>query len=557
MSTLPLRRLAMFTLAASVGVPGAAAAQDAEAGAVEWFSVTGRFNAYGELYGRSGIGEPARPGQTGRLQGQLTFSLANGAVVVPMTLILATDQVAFRQSINQIGITPTWRWAKLYAGHFSPEYSPYSLHDATLLGGGAEVDAGVFRAGLVAGEARAAVAPVPGQTVVPEYRRVMQTARLGVGRTDGLHLDAFLLNAEDDPASLDTAVLSTPLAPEANLVASVRGGVPVSDRVTLEADLAYSTFEADNRADLDPVAGTAARVAIDYAVDDWSAGLELEQLDGGFHNLGNSGQKNDRRDLRVRGRGRFLDGRLALNGSIGLRQDNLSEAMEVTNQRTIANFAGTVQPWPAFGLDFQVANDRQQADAAIRSRSRRTVTGNYSVTPRLMFRTGMVQHVVFGMALFQSAVNTSPGTATTVDTRTATFVGNWSVALPSGLTLIANATQVATEFSQNDIGSTTTVTTLAPGVAYTALQGRLNGSLQLQHTRTRLESRYLQDPNTTTELFPALQLRYAVGSGQSVQLQSSYRRYDMIDGATLPGDPAGTGTFIERRVSLRYSVTMR
>ena len=552
----PGARVRTLTLLMAGAVAWVAPVSAQESG-IDWFSATGRFTTFGELYGRTGIGEPARPARTARVNGQMTFSFANGALVVPVSLILATDQVAFRQNINQLGITPSWRWATLYAGHFSPEYSPYSLEDATLLGGGAAVDTDGLRVGLVAGQAREAIAPTPGQRVVPEYRRVMQAARLGVGRTDGVHVDAFVLHAEDDPASLDKAALSTPLAPEANFVASVRGGAPISDVVALQAEVALSTFEADRRADLDAVGGAAGRVAIDYTADAWSAGVEFEQVDGGFHNLGNTGLKNDRRDLRLRGQGRFREGALALSGSIGLRQDNLSDAQEVTNQRTIANLAGTIQPWPAFGVDFQVANDRQQADAVIRSRSQKTVTGNYTVTPRLIFRTGTVQHVVFVMAGFQGAVHTSPGTETTVDTRNSTYVGNWSVTLQSGLTLTANATHVATEFDQDSIAATTTVTTLAPGVAYTTLEGRLNASLQLQHTRTRLESDAAPAPNTTAELFPVVEVRYALDRSQSLVLRSSYRRYDMTDGATLPGDPAGTGTFTERRISLGYTVTLR
>lgn len=555
---LPARPVVAALLVPAATLLSTPAPAAAQLQSIDWFSATGRFSSYGELYGRSGVGEAARPDQTGRINADMTFSFANGLVVVPVNLILSSDEVAFRQSINQIGISPSWRWATLHAGHFSPDYSPYSLADATLFGGGGEVRTGMVRAGAVAGRARDAIAPQPGQLVVPEYRRTMQAGRLGVGAEQGWRLDAFLLRAEDDPASIDTASLSTPLAPQANTVTALRAAAPLSERVRLEGDLAFSRFDADLRSEQEPVDGLAGRIGVTFDVGGWTAGLDLEQVDGGFHNLGNTGLKNDRRDLRLRGQGQLWDGRFALSGSVGVRQDNLSEAGEVTNDRTIANVAGTIQPWPAFGVDFQVANDRQQADAVIRSRSQKTVTGSYTVTPRLVVRTGNLQHVVFGMAAFQSAVNTSPGTETTVDTRSQTFMGTWSLTLPSGLTFTANATRVAVEFALDSMGTTTTVTTLAPGAAYTALQGRLHASLQLQHTRTALEAEGTGvDPRNTAELFPAIQLQYAVRPSQTLTLQSSYRQYDMTDGATLPGDPASGGSFIERRVSLGYTVSLR
>ncbi len=542
-----------LSLAASAG---SAAAQGLTN--VNWFQATGRFSSYGELYGRSGVGQPARPGQTGRINADMTFSFANGLLVVPVGLILSTDQVAVRQSINQIGISPTWRWATVHIGHFSPQYSPYSFTDATLLGGGADIKTDLFRASVIAGKAQDAIDPMPGQIVVPEYRRSMRGGRLGVGRENGPHLDAFFLHAQDDPGSIDTTLLTTPLTPEANTVTALRAGAPLSPRVRVEGDLAFSRYQADRRVDFDAVRGRATRLALDYAGQGgWTAGVQFEQVNGGFHDLGNSGLKNDRRDIRLRGRGRLWKGRLALNGSVGLRQDNLSDALDVTNHRTIANFAGTFQPVPAFGIDFQVANDRQHADAVLRSRSQRTVTGNYTITPRLVFRSGRVQHVLFGMAAFQSAVSTSPGTTTGVDTRTHTFVANWSATLPSGLTLTANATRVATEFQLDTLSATTTITTFAPGAAYTAVQGRLQASLQLQFTRTRLQNPASPTSTSTHEVFPVLQVHYAIDARQSLVFRSSYRRYDMTNGATLPGDPQGAGTFTERIVSLGYTVSLR
>jgi hypothetical protein len=490
---------------------------------VNWFSATGRFSSYGELYGRSGVGQPSRPGQTGRINADMTFSFANGMLVVPVGLILSTDQVAVRQSINQIGISPTWRWATVHVGHFSPQYSPYSFTDATLLGGGAEVKTDLFRAGWIAGKARDAIAPLPGQTIVPEYQRSMQGGRVGVGRADGLHLDLFFLRAQDDPGSIDTTLLTTPLTPEANTVTAFQAAAPLSARVRLKGDLAFSRYRADRRVDFDAVHGRASRLALDYSAQ----------------------------------QGRLWSGRLALSGSIGLRQDNLSDAMDVTNHRTIANFAGTFQPVPSFGIDFQVANDRQNASAVIASRSQRTVTGNYTVTPRLILRTGRVQHLLFAMASVQSAVTTSPLTTTGVDTRTHTLLANWSATLPSGLTLTANATRTATQFQLDTLSATTTISTFAPGAAYTAVQGKLQASLQLQFTRTQLQNAAAALATTTHEVFPVMQVQYAIRPGQSLVFRSSYRRYDMTNGATLPGDPQGTGKFTERIVSLGYTVSLR
>ena len=514
---------------------------------VRWLSATGSVTALGELYNRDGVGTAARPNETGRLNANLTLAFANGLVMVPLTALIATDQVSFRQSINQLGISPRYRMFTFHAGHFAPSWSRYTLSDRTLLGGGVEAAPGRFRVGVVAGQTRKAVAPdTLAPSASPQQAGLAQwayAARLGYGDPQGSTLDATVLHAMDDAASLDsaqTAILAA--GAQTNSVYGLSGRLLALNRKLLvEAQFAHSIYEREQAADAADATSQAAGLRTRYELGNWTVGGTVEYLGSAFRTLGNEALVGDRLDYGLTLGARLAGGRVSFNGMGGWRENNLDDDLAATTRQALYSLTATLQPVPSFGLDLQATNNVNEHRPLSDTSAVRNVTGLLGITPRFMWRTGAGQHVLVLMANQQRSENSLPGAATLVDVTTRLFMGSWSLSFPSSLSFSATATR--TEVELNTITGTN-VTTIGPGVSYALLQQRLLLSLQVQFTTYEVPV----TPGSSKEVFPLGQIRYTFARGQSLQFKSSLRHHEF----------AGTGgQFDERVFTLQYSATWR
>jgi hypothetical protein len=514
---------------------------------IQWLGVRGGLTVMGELYGRGGIGQPNRPSRTGRIAANMTFSLANGLVTVPLTALISTDQVSFRQQINQFGVSPTYQGMTVHLGHFSPQYSTFTLADQTLLGGGFEVDRDGFRAGVVGGRARRAAAPDTAYgalTGQPQFARHMWALRAGYGDPAGRgSVDVIYLAGADEPGSLDTSLVQyTTVAPERNSVLGLKGEAWLAaKRVHLNLEAATSRHAHQPGLTNTPTtSGRAASAKLGYRAGAVTMGGTLEYVGPEFVTFGNAGLAPDHFDYGLTLGGQLAQGRVAFNAMGGWRKDNLANALTQTTKRAIYTLAGTLQPVPAFGVDVQLTNNVNNSRAAIDTV--RNVTGQYSITPRFIWRTGSAQHALVLLASRQTSDNSTTGAFTLVNTRATTLVGTWIVTLPStlGFTLTGTRTAVVV-----DTLPATVVSTIAPGVRHAFLRQQLQLSVQLQVLHTGGAS------TTSNEIYPLVDARYAVGPGRTLELRTSVRHHTL----SSTGTPAQA--FTERVLTVQYSAAWR
>jgi hypothetical protein len=504
--------------------------------------LTGGLTGYGEMYRRTGAGLGTRPDQTGRITANLTIDLLNGLFTVPLTALIASDGVQFRQQINQFGISPTYRSVTVHLGTFTPDYSRYTFTDAMLTGGGIAVRRPGFRFGVVAGRAQRAIVPDTGifaPSVEAQFERFAFGGRVGVGSPEASYFDVSFFSAEDDRGSLDTAITNNfPVSPVRNLVLGMKGRLAFGGgRVTLDAEAANSRFDPNIAVSTTDVLAPAVSGKILYNTPAWSLGGTVEYLGAGFKTLGNSGLADDRLDYGVTGRAQLGGGRLQLSGMGGWRNDNQSNALDATTSQAIYNVTATWQPGAVFGVDVQAANNVNNSRAKDDTSSVKNITGQYGFTPHLVWRTGPAQHVLVFSANFQRSDNSTPGSVILADTRTIITLGTWTVSFPSSLAFTAVATRTRVEVDSTH----TKVTTVQPGVSYTFAK-KVQVSLQAQFMVTEHQS-----GGDDTEFFPIGQVRYAFARGQSLQLRTSVRH----------SETATFGSFEERVVTLTYSAMWR
>ena len=226
---------------------------------------SGEIGSLGELYSVSGR-DQRRPSSTGRLFMHSQLQLFN-SVTVNLDLLYSTETGSGvtlgstgRQSLNQLGIAPRWRWGRAYAGSFNDSYSPLSYDGISLRGGGFNINPGPLRLALFTGRAQSAVA---GGATDGAFKRSMTGGKIGFGRRsetgEGGYVDLVFVRTADDPNSLaaptgtDESSIQTgnpyAVTPEENVVIGAATRIPFwQNRLVASGEFAASIYSRDRRA---------------------------------------------------------------------------------------------------------------------------------------------------------------------------------------------------------------------------------------------------------------------------------------------------------------------
>lgn len=262
-------RLPLVIAAGALWVPGFAAAQVGLPDLSQPFRLRGEFGAVTELYQVYGT-DPRRPWGTQQLYLRPSMTLP-GAVNLSATLLVSTDQgsavglrgLPGRQRLNEFGLHPSWKWGRAHAGTFTESYSRRTFSGVRVRGAGVEVNPGLLRFGMFAGNAQQAVF---GGLTSGSYTRRAVGGRIGLGREGGGRDHSFvqvmLIRAWDDEHSLpdpaDSGAPAIPpgvpanpfaVTPQDNLVVGLEGGLSLlSGRLFLRGEIDGAVHSRDRRA---------------------------------------------------------------------------------------------------------------------------------------------------------------------------------------------------------------------------------------------------------------------------------------------------------------------
>lgn len=503
----------------------------------QWLRLHGTASLTSEAYSHDGYGTPSRPDRSARVVTGLNVGLLQDKLRVPIDALVSGDQVSFRQNINQVGLMPRFEWAGLMAGNFSPQYSNFTLADATVLGGGFDLTPKKWRIGFVDGRARKAIAPSETELVQPQFSRDVTAGHLGYGDPQANNLDFAIMRARDDSGSLGKIDSTLLVTPEGNTVYSLRGqGVMPGRHLTARLETAFSKYDRDRRADVGSVDGRA--IGLDLARETGSSqtGARFEYLNGGFMSLGNSGITGDRIGVTLSQRALLMQGKLTLDGSAGWRNDAVSDV--VTSPTKRKNFALTGS-WTAserFGTDAQMSIYTTNADAADSTGfNMDNTTRLYSVTPHVLLPVGRFRNTLSGSAVVQVSDNSTDAPVPAYDTKSLSLLANWSGAFNNFWSVNFTGNYTKTDF---EIG-VTEVSIFGPGITWNTPDARFQGTVQLQVTRSRTGN-----AGVDTEAAPRLDVRWSFAKKQALVLKGNFRRYKYADPTVAQ--------FNERLASLEY-----
>lgn len=506
--------------------------------ALPWLRVSGTSIAAGELYSHKGAGVPSRPDNNGQVMAGLTLSMFNSKLNVPLRMVVSGDQVSFRQSVNQISLHPQWRWGGLHAGNINPGYSAFTLADATLLGGGADVVRDNWYAGFVDGSMQKAIQPSLVNPVEARFTRNVVAGRVGYGKPLGNAIEFHLMRARDDAGSLPSGDSLVHAAPAGNVVFGVRARHTVFDSLTtIQVEGAWSRHDRNIDANFPVVNGGAGGIRVQRQTGLTEIGAAFDYVGGGFVTLGNSELAPDRLEGRLNGRWGLMAGRLRVGGTVGLRHDDISGTLGgATHGRSFGAQIGW-QPTAPFGTDLEIGVLSSRSPGTDLRGELKELTTSVTLTPHLTWMwLGSTQSLTHTLCLQQTRF--SGVDAGFADTRNTTAVLGWQCSVTPNLFL-----NVSGNYVKSEVGDfTSEVGSVGPGVSMTLLGGRAQTNVGVQVTET-----HVHGFGTDRDLAPNLDLRFLVTGRQTLVFRGGLRRFRGAD---------ATGRFDERLATLQYSAAL-
>lgn len=291
------------------------------------------------------------------INGGLNFSYNEFSL--PLNFSYTNQNLGFSHpfTFNQFGIKPSYKWLQVYVGYNSFSFSPYTFNGHQFNGIGISANPPDFPASFSVIYGRLLKANQwDGDNAIPSYKR------MGIGFNSNVALSIVdfgvsFLYSWDDENSIPLLPDSLGITPKENLTVSFSGGVkPFSGTAfnvyvgnSVLTDDKFSAISGENRfwAGLFPDRTStssywAYKTDLNYSVAFGSVGLAFESIQPDYQTLGAYYFSNDLQNITVNAMGRLLEGKVNLNGNIGVQRDNLKNQKLFGNQRIVGSLSANV-----------------------------------------------------------------------------------------------------------------------------------------------------------------------------------------------------------------------
>lgn len=302
-------------------------------------------------------------------------------VAIPFSFTWSEQERNFSQPFNKYGASPYYKWITLHAGWRNLYFSDYTLSGATFLGGGLELKPGKLRATVMYGKFRNKVSVSQENQskysyLLPSYERWGMGLKIGFGKGPN-YTDLILFKAVDKQDSiLAKQTDSVGIKPMENIAIGIKSTYLLFKAIDMNVDFALSAVTLDSRyndsnitelKDVKPYSKylTLNRSTVPYLAGNASIGygrkmyrvkLEYRRVDPEYQTLGTYYMANDIKQITISPTFMLFKNRLIINGSYGVRTNNLLKDQLNTTTNRIGSAFINLNPKPHFGFNVNYTN---------------------------------------------------------------------------------------------------------------------------------------------------------------------------------------------------------
>jgi len=306
-------------------------------------------------YSSSGIAARYRPFNY-NLLGSVNLSIYG--ISMPFTAVYSEQERNYTQPFNQYGISPSYKWATAHLGWRNVSFSPFTLSGHVFLGGGLELNPGIFRFGAIYGRfVKSTTGDSSNLGFYPStYERNGYSIKLGLG-TNNTYVDLIMLRAWDDTNSLPQKYRES-IKPAENLVFGISSKIAIMQELRFEFDAAASLYTLDLRGDdlvesfrineltqfnsffklrLSTQLTTALQSSLVYSGNLFTAKLNYKRIEPDYKSMGMYYSESDVENYNISVNVPLFKRSVRIGGSIGFQKDNLMNTKSATSNRLIGS----------------------------------------------------------------------------------------------------------------------------------------------------------------------------------------------------------------------------
>jgi len=200
-----------------------------------------------------------------RMYAQPKFKI--GEVEISTNILVGDYHKKYAQEFNKFGTSVKYKPLTVHVGHHNLNLSPMTLQGHTILGGGLELNAGIFRFAGTYGRFRRDIDPTMFTDVFARasYNRWGVAGKVGLGTEDN-YVDLIVLRVTDNKESLDSAKAGF-TTPAENALLSIATKQRIFKLLELEGEFAVSAFTNNSREDSDDASSFSVAKTAGYLID--------------------------------------------------------------------------------------------------------------------------------------------------------------------------------------------------------------------------------------------------------------------------------------------------
>lgn len=357
---------------------------------------------------------------------------------IPISISYRDQQGSINTPFNRVSFNPSYKWAKLYLGKNTFQWTPYTLGGQLLNGYGLDLNPGKFRFSAAYGILENPLAQIDtivgGAIILPTYKRQSAAVKVGFG-TSRNFIDLIAFRAKDlidqsDISNIDQALV----LPEENIVLGSNFQIAPAKFLSFYFNGAASAITSNQNstsiAEIDSTSeilnrvnnvftlniSTRFQLAGDAGVKlnfkNFNVGLEYKRVDPFYKSLGTFYQLEDYENYTLSLGLKLFQGRFRLNGKGGVQRNNLNGLRSYTNQRNILNLNVAIAPSRNFSTNIRYSNfqsDRTPGFINVNDSIRYAqTTASYGIIPRYSFGRSIRSTIQAGLN-YQELIDISSG----------------------------------------------------------------------------------------------------------------------------------------------------